>query len=150
MQRFAGRVLGASLWFAATLTGAAAGSTAVPPTSPGDYLALIKALAHSDRLADPDEVGRLLGSNFLPEPYSSSVGIGCSAAGETRSHEIVRYKPQDNFWYLKLPPRPGELPPQRKDFHYNISRATYCSGQHGFPPISICGSTLIICAVGFA
>src|SRR5260221_5606912 len=123
-----------TLCFAAMLCGASAqnSASAFPPATPRDYIALIRTLADSPQLTDPEEVGRLLGTSFAPDPYRFPEPE-CTSSRGTRSHELVRYKAPVGFWYLKAS-WPGELPAQSKDFQYSVSTVTLCSDRHAVTP----------------
>jgi len=114
-------------------TGASAGDHTFPLATARDYLALTKTLADSDRLDEPDKVGRVLGTTFLSETHKFPEA-DCAIARGIKSQAIVHYTVPADFWYLSAAPRAGELPPQRKDFSYQVSRATSCSGRHAVNP----------------
>lgn len=94
-------------------------------TRQGRFMNLVRVLAESGRLDDPEEVGRLLGTRFASRPDWPQTSKGeHSCEGEKRLRDVTRHHFQttEPFWYAAgQPPALG--------LTYWISRTIDCDGK---------------------
>ena len=104
-----------------------------------NFLLVVKQLADSGKLTDPDEVARLLGTTLTSfndsfTDYSSPHFGSCNRPGQLRSAETHNFRPADDFWYKPQLPPGTRAPFFGSSFSYQTSKELDCVGRHSVDP----------------
>jgi hypothetical protein len=103
-----------------------------------DYLLIVKQLADSGKLTDPDEAARLLGTTLTSFNDSftdySAPRFGPCKFGKLESDETHNFRPADDFWYKPQLPPGARAPFFGSSFSYQTSKELDCVGRHSVDP----------------
>jgi hypothetical protein len=102
-----------------------------------NFLLVVKQLAGSGKLTDPDDVARVLGTTLTS--FSDDVSsLNPGPCNQIKSQEIHIFRAASDFWYKPnfdgtqrlMMPGPNGQPVESPTFTYQISKTISCAGWH--------------------